>query len=101
MKTKALLSPRLLERANELRDIMLEVSGMDAFESRRDRESVTARMMIAYRLYDEGFMESDIGRVLNKNHATINHYREQMTFILGHPGWSAEREVWKKFKERI
>lgn len=46
--------------------------------TRRDREDVMIRRVIAYKMKEEGFSYSAIGKAMKKNHATIVHLVSQM-----------------------
>lgn len=100
MNERTLITPGLRNRTIFLRAVLLELSGLDAFGKDRSRASSTARMMVAQQLYKEGNSELDIARVLGRNHSTIHYYRVKMD-LLNLPGYEAERDIWKKFKERL
>lgn len=100
MEEKALVTPGLRERAIHLRAVLLRLSGFDAFGKERNRPSTVARMIVCNQLYSEGHTETDIARVMGKNHSTINYYRQRIGSLYT-PGWEAERELWERFKKEI
>ena len=95
------LSPRMREWAEELRQMMIALSGIDATVATRERSNVVARVMISHVLLAEGLNTSQVGELLGKNHATISHYRHNMEDFLSSPGYKAERELWSDFSEAV
>ena len=89
------------KRASELFDAMSELIGIDVLSPTRKREAVTARIMVAHQLRLEGVMASDIGRLLGKDHSTIDYYSKRMEILLTAPSYGAEREIWAKFQTMI
>lgn len=51
-----------------------EVCDVDILSQTRERETVNARIIFSYILWSRGYGKSEIGRYLNKNHATVCHY---------------------------
>lgn len=84
-------------RARVLCDTMKLITNIDPMESSRRRDVVTCRMMISQRLMIEGWTENQIGTILQRDHATINHYRDKFVEMMTTPGYEAEREIWAKF----
>lgn len=68
----------------------------------RDRDFVYARVVITIYLYENGWSENQIGRVLHKNHATINHYKRIWDNARDFP-WMYPELIWlyNKFKSEI
>ena len=89
------------KRADELCKVMSELIGFDVLSPTRKREAVTARVMVAHQLRREGVMASDIGRLLGKDHSTIDFYSKKMEVLLTSPGYEAEREIWARFQTRV
>lgn len=65
---------KITPSASRLIDIVSSTVGVDMFKNTRERRHVTARA-IFYKIYKdlEGWTLSDIGRILDKNHATVLH----------------------------
>jgi len=67
-----------------LAEIVSHVFEADVFERRRLRPNVNARMVFSKILLDKGLTLTEIGRILSKNHATIFHYNNKLSFFLEH-----------------
>ena len=67
-----------------LAEIVSHVFEANVFERRRLRPNVNARMVFSKILLDKGITLSEIGRILDKNHATIFHYNNKLSFFLEH-----------------
>ncbi len=67
-----------------LAEIVSHVFQADVFENRRLRPNVNARMVFSKILLDRGVTLTELGRILNKNHATIFHYNKKISFFLEH-----------------
>lgn len=101
-RPKQILIPsKLQERTDYLQGKMLEVSGIDIFDTSRLWINAIARAMVAKILLSEGYTQEQVGCVLNRCHATINYYKNVMIERLGTPGFDAERELWTKFTNAI
>lgn len=101
MNKPIIIPPSLSERARHLCEIMYEVSGIDAMAKTRKRPVVMARVMVVNALLSEGHSENSVGVTLGFDHSTINHYRKKLDDILTLRCYDAEREIWKKFNEKI
>ena len=96
-----LIPQKYRDLAEKLRQVMLELTGVDACKQTRARAVVVPRAMVAWILVSEGCTTFQAGALLGKNHATISHYKDLMADFLSSPGYDAERELWTKFQERI
>lgn len=96
-----LIPQRYKDMAENLRQVMLELTGMDVCNPSRERAFVVPRAMVARALASEGMSTIQVGALLGKNHATISHYKDLMADFLSSPGYDAERELWTKFQARI
>lgn len=68
----------------------------------RDRDFVYARVVISVCLYENGWSEYQIGRVLHKDHSTINHYRRIWDVACELPkGYPDLIWLYREFKKRI
>ena len=81
-------------------ETMRRISGIDPLEKSRRRDVVTARMLVAKAMIDEGMTHQDIGELLGCDHSTVAHYAKNFNNIFS-SGWAAERELWDKFRKEI
>ncbi len=95
-----MISDALRARMEELCTIMQDVSGIDPMKESRKWDIVSARMMVAYQLLMEGISGVKVAELINKDHSTIVYYKNRMEAMWS-PGWSAELELWNKFKNRL
>lgn len=72
------------EQARILGEIVSYVFEANVFENRRLRPNVNARMVFSKILLDKGVTFTEVGRLLNKTHATILHYNNKLSFFLKH-----------------
>lgn len=81
--------------------IMGDILGRPLLRS-RDRDFVYARIVIAVVLYDKGLSEAQIGKILGKDHSTINHYRRTWDDVQTFPKAYADL-IWmyNEFKKAI
>ena len=96
-----LMTPTMSERAEYLLGKMREVSGIDPLTNTRRRPFPSCRVMVASVLLEEGWTEHQVGCALNRNHSTINHYRNKMEEMFASPGYEYELLLWNKFKESL
>ena len=69
----------VLERYETMSATMLRCNGLGVdLSHKRCRKNLWPRVVIAYALYKEGFTEQEIGSVMNRDHSTINHYKDIM-----------------------
>ena len=54
------------QRAKHLCDVMKELSGIDPMDTSREQDVVTARMMVAVVLRNDGFTTKEIGTLLGR-----------------------------------
>lgn len=93
---------RVLDMADRYVGLMKDIAGEDVMERTRRRHVVLCRMIVAYRLMQDGVTISDIGRVLGVDHSTVHHYREQMTNMLGMAYvYRYEAKLWEAFNQAI
>ena len=59
------------ELENELIEIVNGVYDVDIKTKSRKRNTIDARTVFYHLLYNEGYSLTDIGRAINKNHATV------------------------------
>ena len=69
-------------KAATLKNIINSVYELDLMEKCRRREYTDARLTFMRIMYDEGYGYSDIGRMIDKNHATIIHCLKSSDWML-------------------
>lgn len=99
-KRQEMISERKKIRFGFLVETMWQISGIDPLEKSRRRDVVTARMLIAKAMIDEGMTHSEIGELLGCDHSTVAHHAKNFNNIFS-SGWAAERELWERFKKEI
>ena len=62
------------QRFATLLAIAESVTGLRNDPKRRDSQSVLLRTIIVWRMIDEGYSYSDIGRAMGKDHSTVSYY---------------------------
>ena len=95
-----MIREKYIQRAEELCAKMRELSGINPMENSRKRDIVTARMMVAIVLMQEGCTTMQVAELFGRNHSAIIHYKDRWLGLFM-PGWEAERELWEKFKQSV
>lgn len=98
--TRAVKSPL---RCSILLGDMARVMGRESigYHSREAGE-VWARTMVAYQMCKEGYSTAEVGRQMEKNHATIIHLRNKMRDVFALPQMYGDiLEIWDKFQKQI
>ena len=62
------------QRFATLLAIAESVTGLRNDPKRRDSQSVLLRTIIVWRMMDEGYSITDIGRAMGKDHSTVSYY---------------------------
>ena len=62
------------QRLATLLAIAESVTGLRNDPKRRDSQSVLLRTIIVWRMIDEGYSYTDIGRAMGKDHSTVSYY---------------------------
>lgn len=101
MNDDCLIPPVLRSRAHHLCDTMISLCGQDPAEDSRRRPVVIARVFVCRVLTLEGWTEHQTGRVLGWDHSTVHYYIRRFKDIMELPGYDAERDLWKQFKQAI
>ena len=91
----------ITEKSNRLIDIIHEVCGVDLMKRTRKEQYVSARMSYIKIMRDNGLGWSMIGRLLERNHATIIHnYKTFDVFVKHVPNFKENHLIIDlKFKE--
>lgn len=63
-----------VQRFATLLAIAESVTGLRNDPKRRDSQSVLLRTIIVWRMIDEGYSYSDIGRAMGKDHSTVSYF---------------------------
>ena len=66
------------------------------------RKPVIGRMMITYKMWQEGYKLESIGEYLHRERVSIRHLRNNMDDVLAYPKMYAyETDCWNKFNELV
>lgn len=86
--------PKVLQAAEQATSRMLTDS--------RERENTLIRSFVAYKLHNEGYSYSEIGKVMNRDHSTITHLANRMRDMLSVPyAYRTEVSQFKEFDKLI
>ena len=79
-----------------------EIACGQALTDSRERETTLIRQFVAYRLHNEGYSFSEIGKMLKRDHSTIAHLCYRMRDMLSVPGaYKLEVQQFKRFEEML
>lgn len=68
----------------------------------RERENTLIRSFVAYKLREEGYLYSDIGKMLRRDHSTITHLANKMRDMLSVAyAYKWEVQQFKRFEEML
>ena len=68
----------------------------------RDRENTLIRSFVAYRLYNDGYSYSAIGRVMVRDHSSVAHLVYRMCDMISVPdAYKWELQRFKRFEELL
>lgn len=68
----------------------------------RERENTLIRSFVSYRLREEGYSYSDIGKMMKRDHSTITHLANRMRDMLSLPNaYKWEVQQFKRFEELL
>ena len=85
------------ERPRQLIQAVSKVIGEDVSLKSRDFFQVWARAFVIYELSLEGWHNSEIGRVMAKDHSTIYHTIQKMNDVLAYP--NQYRDIIRKYEQ--
>ena len=86
--------PSVLKAAEQATSWMLTDS--------RERENTLIRSFVAYKLREEGYSYSDIGKMMKRDHSTITHLANRMRDMLSLPNaYKWEVQQYKRFEEML
>ena len=93
---------RVFRKAERYISLMNDILGCDIMGRSRSQEMVWGRNIVMYMLRRDGFIYSDIGEALNKNHSTVIHAVRQVEDMLRYPRiYEEEYGIWKRFNKNI
>lgn len=96
------MAQRTPERAARLFSIYQDLTGRRINLKSHDHNDVMGKMMVAYRMLQDGFSGGAIGRQLKKNHSTIIHYRRKMECVFEMPKmYSDVIKIWEMFNDKV
>lgn len=68
----------------------------------RERENTLIRQFVAYRLHNEGYSYSEIGKMLKRDHSTVTNLVHRMRDMLSLPVmYRQEVQQFKRFEELL
>lgn len=68
----------------------------------RERQNTLIRQFVAFRLHNEGYSYSEIGKVMHRDHSTITHLAYCMRDMLSLPNaYKWEVQQYKRFEEML
>lgn len=86
--------PKVLQAAEQATSWMLTDT--------RERENTLIRQFVAFRLHNEGYSYSEIGKVMHRDHSTITHLAYRMRDMLSLPNaYKWEVQQYKRFEEML
>lgn len=94
--------PMNQNRAQVLLDMLSEILGEPIPVKSRLTRFVWARAIVAYQLLKEGYSTLESGRMLGKDHSTIIHMRDNMSYVLKFPSMYMDViNIWKQFQNKL
>ena len=86
--------PKVLQAAEQATSWMLTDS--------RERENTLIRQFVAYRLHNEGYSYSEIGKMLKRDHSTVTNLVHRVRDMLSIPyAYKTEVAKYKEFEELL
>lgn len=83
-------------------DAMNSVLNIDIRDNCRDREHTWGRSFVIWQMWQDGFSEPMIGKVIDRDHSTINYCKLKVKAAFEMPSfYKAELGIWNLFKEAI
>lgn len=77
-----------------------EIACGQALTDSRERENTQIRQFVAYRLHNEGYSYSEIGKMLKRDHSTVTNLVHRMRDMLSLPNaYKWEVQQYKRFEE--
>ena len=77
-----------------------EIACGQALTDTRERENTQIRQFVAYRLHNEGYSYSEIGKMLKRDHSTVTNLVHRMRDMLSLPVmYRREVQQFKRFEE--
>lgn len=68
----------------------------------RERENILIRSFVAYKLHEEGYSYSEIGKMLKRDHSTVTNLVHRMRDMLSLPVmYRQEVQQFKRFEEML
>lgn len=68
----------------------------------REMENTLIRQFVAYKLHNEGYSYTEIGKIMHRDHSTITHLAHRMRDMLSLPNaYKWEVQQYKRFEEML
>lgn len=79
-----------------------EIACGQALTDTRERENTQIRQFVAYRLHNDGYSYSEIGKMLKRDHSTVTNLVHRMRDMLSLPMvYRQEVQQFKRFEELL
>lgn len=79
-----------------------EIACGQALTDSRERENTQIRQFVAYRLHNEGYSYSEIGKMLKRDHSTVTNLVHRTRDMLSLPNaYKWEVQQYKRFEELL
>lgn len=79
-----------------------EIACGQALTDSRERENTQIRQFVAYRLHNDGYSYSEIGKMLKRDHSTVTNLVHRMRDMLSLPMvYRQEVQQFKRFEELL
>lgn len=87
---------------NRYVNAMNNIIGRNILEDKRDSFLVWGRHFVIYQLYKDGLTEAQIGRIIGKDHSTINYSKNRVKDVMDSPSsYKQEIKLWTEFQLAI
>ena len=86
----------------KMHDAIVKVMGCEVITKGRESYPAIGRALLAYACYNEGMTENTIGRLLQRDHSSINGMRKKVTEWLGLPHvYKIENDLYVEFLKEL
>lgn len=79
-----------------------ELASGNKLTDSRERENILIRSFVAYKLHDEGYSYSEIGKMMKRDHSTITNLVHRVRDMLSIPyAYKTEVSKYKEFEKLV
>ena len=83
-------------------NIASSIVGGDVLDKSRVRSLVWGRYIVIAQLYNDGYSLNQVGEIMDMDHASIFHAKQQVSQMLQNPRmYPVETGMWEKFQEAL